>query len=519
VSHATVGTALHGALLVAGTTSDAGKSALVAGICRWLARRGVAVAPFKAQNMSNNSVVTGDGGEIGRAQAMQAHACGLAPSVAFNPVLLKPGSDRSSQVVVLGQAQGTVSAMSYRERKAALLDVVTDTLADLRSRYDVVVCEGAGSPAEINLRATDIANMGLAQAADLPVVVVGDIDRGGVLAHLFGTVAVLSAADQARIAGFVVNKFRGDPALLAPGLEQLRVLTGRPTLGVVPWADRLWLDAEDSLSAVTDGVLGRPAPPHGSQWLRVAVVRLPRISNATDAEALACEPGVAVRYVTEPSRLEGSDLVLLPGSKATVSDLAWLRRTGLADAVVAHAKAGRPVLGICGGYQMLGGRIADPHGVEMCREDGQSVEGLGLLDLEIEFAAEKVLANPVGSAWGHAVRGYEIHHGRVVRSGDPELIEGEGSDAGAVLGTHWHGLLENDGFRRALLERVAAQAGRGGFRAAPDTSFAAERTAQLDLLGDLVEEHLDTAALEHVIRHGADPDLPTVTSRLAGSSS
>jgi adenosylcobyric acid synthase len=508
------GNGLRGALLVAGTTSDAGKSALVAGLCRWLARRGVAVAPFKAQNMSNNSVVTADGGEIGRAQAMQAHACGLAPSVAFNPVLLKPGSDRSSQVVVLGKAQGTVSARSYRERKAALLDVVTATLADLRARYDVVVCEGAGSPAEINLRATDIANMGLAQAADLPVVVVGDIDRGGVLAHLFGTVAVLSPADQARVAGFVVNKFRGDPALLAPGLAQLQALTGRPTFGVVPWTDRLWLDAEDSLSAVTDGVLGRPAPPHGTQWLRVAVVRLPRISNATDAEALAGEPGVAVRYVTEPSRLDGTDVVVLPGTKATVADLSWLRATGLADAVVAHARAGRPVLGICGGYQMLGRRIADPHGVE-----GASAAGLGLLDLEVEFAAEKHLGNPVGTAWGHAVRGYEIHHGRVVRSGDPGLIGDEGSDTGVVLGTHWHGLLENDGFRRALLERLAAQAGRTGFRAAPDTSFAAERTAQLDLLGDLVEAHLDTAALGHVIGHGGPRDLPTVVSSLAGSAS
>jgi adenosylcobyric acid synthase len=509
---------VRGALLVAGTTSDAGKSALVAGLCRWLHRRGVAVAPFKAQNMSNNSVVTADGGEIGRAQAMQAHACGLAPSVAFNPVLLKPGSDRSSQVVVLGKAQGTVSARSYRERKAALLEVVADTLTDLRSRFDVVVCEGAGSPAEINLRATDIANMGLAERADLPVVVVGDIDRGGVLAHLFGTVAVLSPADQARVAGFVVNKFRGDPALLAPGLVQLRALTGRPTFGVVPWTDRLWLDAEDSLSAVGDGVLGRPEPPQGSQWLRVAVVRLPRISNATDAEALACEPGVAVRYVTEPSRLDGADLVVLPGSKATVSDLAWLRTTGLADAVVAHARAGRPVLGICGGYQMLGRRIADPAGVEAGGTGSHGVEGLGLLDLEIEFAADKVLANPVGTAWGHPVRGYEIHHGRVVRSGDAELFEAEGSDAGAVLGTHWHGLLENDGFRRALLERVAGQAGRTGFRVAPDTAFAVERTAQLDLLGDLVENHLDIAALEHVVGHGAAAELPVVVSSLARSA-
>ncbi len=498
---------MRGAILVAGTTSDAGKSALVAGIGRWLHRRGVAVAPFKAQNMSNNSVVTADGGEIGRAQAMQAHACGLAPSVAFNPVLLKPGSDHSAQVVVLGRADGTVSARSYVGRKPALLDIVTNTLADLRARFDVVVCEGAGSPAEINLRTADIANMGLAQAADLPVVVVGDIDRGGVLAHLFGTVAVLDPTDQARIAGFVVNKFRGEPALLAPGLAQLETLTGRPTFGVVPWADGLWLDAEDSLSAVADGVLGRPAPPHGMHWLRVAVVRLPRVSNATDAEALACEPGVAVRYVTEPSRLADVDLVVLPGSKATVSDLGWLRRTGLAAAVVEHARAGRPVLGICGGYQMLGRRIADPHGVE-----GGSAEGLGLLDLDIEFDTDKHLDTPVGTAWGEPVRGYEIHHGRVVRSGDPQLLDGEGSDAGLVLGTHWHGLLENDGFRRAFLRRVADQAGRPGFVVARDTSFAAERAAQLDLLGDLVEAHLDTAALADVIQHGAPADLPVITS-------
>ena len=509
---------VNGALLVAGTTSDSGKSTLVAGICRWLVRRGVAVAPFKAQNMSNNSVVTADGGEIGRAQAMQAHACGLEPSVAFNPVLLKPGSDRSSQVVVRGRVEGTVSARSYYSRKAALLDVVVAELAGLRERYDVVVCEGAGSPAEINLRAGDIANMGLAQASDLPVIVVGDIDRGGVLAHLFGTLAVLDAADQARIAGFVINKFRGDLSLLTPGLEQLTALTGRPTLGVVPWAEDLWIDAEDSLSAVADGVLGRPAPPHGSQWLRVAVVRLPRISNATDAEALACEPGVAVRYVTEPSRLLDADLVVLPGSKATVADLAWLRRTGLADGVVAHARAGRPVLGICGGYQMLGRRIADPHEVE-----GTDAEGLGLLDLEVEFAADKHLGNPTGTAWGEPVRGYEIHHGRVVHSGDPALLqtadpgEPEGSDAGVVIGTHWHGLLENDAFRRALLRRVADQTGRVGFHPAPDTSFAARRDAQLDLLGDLVEEHLDPRILEHVISHGAPADLPMVTTGLAGS--
>ena len=504
-------------MLVAGTTSDAGKSAVVAGICRWLVRRGVSVAPFKAQNMSNNSVVTPDGGEIGRAQAMQAHACGIAPSVDLNPVLLKPGSDRTSQVVLRGRADGQVSALSYRTRTAALAEVVADTLADLRSRYEVVVCEGAGSPAEINLRATDLANMGLAQRADLPVVVVGDIDRGGVLAHLYGTVAVLDPADQARITGFVINKFRGDPRLLEPGLEQLRALTGRPTYGVLPWADGLWLDAEDSLSAVADGILGHPAVPRGEQWLRVAVVRFPRISNATDAEALACEPGVAVRYVSEPSRLLDADVVILPGSKSTVSDLAWLRARGLADGVLAHAAAGRPVLGICGGYQMLGRRIRDPHGVEAA--PGTEVDGLGLLDLEVSFDVDKHLGTPSGTAWGAPVTGYEIHHGRVVRAPSTPLLErpGEGAEAGPVLGSHWHGLAENDAFRRLLLTRLAALAGRDGFAVAQDTSFAAERARQLDLLGDLVEHHLDTSSLEHVIRHGVPRALPVLASGLAPS--
>ncbi|HTI20983.1 MAG TPA: cobyric acid synthase [Kutzneria sp.] len=502
---------MSGALLVAGTTSDAGKSVLVAGLCRWLARRGVKVAPFKAQNMSNNSMVTPDGGEIGRAQVMQALACGLEPSVRFNPVLLKPGSDRSSQVVVLGRVDGTVSAMSYRERKPALLGVVTDTLASLRADYDVVVCEGAGSPTEINLRATDIANMGLARAAGLPVLVVGDIDRGGVLAHLFGTLALLSAQDQGLVAGFVINKFRGDPALLQPGLEQLRALTGRPTLGVLPFDDRLWLDAEDSLSTVADGVVGRPPPPLGHRWLRVAVIRLPRISNATDVDALACEPGVAVRYVSEPSRLVDADLVVLPGTKSTVSDLDWLRRTGLADAVVAHARSGGAVVGICGGYQMLGRRIVDTVEFGGGESGPGEVTGLGLLDLEIRFEADKHLGRPTGAAFGHPVTGYEIHHGRVSHTGDPALLADtingpEGSDAGSVLGTHWHGLLENDGFRRALLTRV----GPPGFQVAPDTCFADVRSGQLDLLADLVDRHLDTDAVLSLIADGLQAGLPFV---------
>ncbi|NIL87826.1 Cobyric acid synthase [Rhodococcus fascians] len=508
---------MKGALLVAGTTSDAGKSVLVAGLCRMLARRGVRVAPFKAQNMSNNSVVTLDGGEIGRAQAMQAAACGLEPSVRFNPVLLKPGSDRTSQLVVRGRAVAQVSASNYIEHRQALRHVVADELSSLRAEFDVVICEGAGSPAEINLRATDLANMGLARAASLPVIVVGDIDRGGVLAHLFGTVAVLSPEDQALVAGFVINKFRGDPALLAPGLDQLRTLTGRPTYGVVPFADGLWMDAEDSLGTVPDAPVGRPRPPLGSQWLRVAAVRLPRISNTTDVEALACEPGVSVHWVTEPSRLEDADLVVVPGSKSTVSDLEWLRRIGLARALSERAAAGRPVLGICGGYQMLGRTISDSV------ESGVgTVEGLGLLDLDIEFAAEKVLVQVSGRSvvfGSDPVRGYEIHHGRVVRNDDDALLTtaggvGEGSVRGAVVGTHWHGLLESDDFRRSFLAWVAEKAGRAGFEVASDTSVAALREQQLDLLADLVESNIDIDAVLDLIENGVDGSTKKIVTQM-----
>ena len=471
------------------------------------------VAPFKAQNMSNNSVVTLDGGEIGRAQALQAAACGLEPSVRFNPVLLKPGSDRRSQLVVRGRVVGEVSAASYRETKPALLDTVLEAFESLRAEYDAVICEGAGSPTEINLRTTDIANLGLARAAGLPVVVIGDIDRGGVFAALFGTLALLAPEDQALVAGFVVNKFRGDPALLEPGLAMLAELTGRPVLGTVPWLPDLWLDAEDSLSFAADGTLGRGAPPVGREWLRVAVPRLPRMSNATDLDALAAEPGVQVRLVRHPAALTGADLVVLPGSKATVGDLAWLRESGLADAVTAHAAAGGPVLGICGGYQMLGERIDDD-----VESGAGSVHGLGLLPLRTVFAAEKTLARSTGSAFGGVpVAGYEIHHGQVGWL-DPDVeplltLPGgwrEGARHGVVYGTHWHGAFESDEFRRAFLTEVAAQAGRRGFLVAPDTDYAAVRSAALDLLGDVVEEHLDTAALRRLVEGGPPSGLPFV---------
>ena len=499
---------MRGALLVAGTTSDAGKSVLVAGLCRWLRRQGVSVAPFKAQNMSNNSAVTPDGLEIGRAQAMQAAAAGVEPAAAMNPVLLKPGTDSTAQVVLLGRPVAEVTARSYRELKPRLMAAVTESLAGLQARYDVVVCEGAGSPAEINLRDTDIANMGLARAAGLPVLVVGDIDRGGVLAAMYGTLALLDPEDQALVAGFVVNKFRGDRGLLEPGLVELQRLTGRPTYGVLPWADGLWLDVEDSLALS----VARPAPAHaarpvGADVLRVAVVRFPRISNLTDVDALAAEPGVLVRFVTAPAELGDADLVVLPGTRATVADLRWLRATGLAEAVAARAAAARPVLGVCGGYQMLARTITDE-----VESGAGRVPGLGLLPADVRFAAVKTVGRCSGSALGEAVAGYEIHHGQV-RPDDGAEAFLDGCRAGAVWGTTWHGAFESDGFRRAFLAEVAAAAGRD-FRAAPGTCFAAVREARLDALGDLVADHLDTAAVARLISGGAPVGLPRLDARL-----
>ncbi|MGY1689270.1 cobyric acid synthase [Geodermatophilus sp. SYSU D01105] len=488
-----------GALLVAGTTSDAGKSVVTAGICRWLVRQGVSVAPFKAQNMSNNSMVTPDGAEIGRAQVVQAAAARVEPEAAMNPVLLKPGGEDSSQVVVLGRPVAEVTALSYRPMKAALLEQVLASLADLRARFDVVVCEGAGSPTEINLRADDIANMGLATAAGLPVVVVGDIDRGGLFPALYGTVALMPPADQRLVAGFLVNKFRGDVRLLRPGLDALTGLTGRPTLGVLPWRDGLDLDVEDSLG------IGAPrsaaGPPHGAEVLRVAVARLPRLSNVTDLDALAAEPGVLVRFATTPGELADADLVVLPGTRATVPDLRWLRATGLADAVSRRAAEGRPVLGICGGHQMLARTITDD-----VESRAGAVAGLGLLPADVRFAREKTLGRPVGTAFGQPVRGYEIHHG-VVSVDDTAEPFLDGARSGAVWGTTWHGAFENDGFRRAFLTEVARVAGRR-FVPAPDTDFAAVRERRLDALGDLVAEHADTDTLWRLVEEGAPDGLP-----------
>ncbi|MBB5628483.1 adenosylcobyric acid synthase [Sphaerisporangium krabiense] len=417
----------------------------------------------------------------------------------MNPVLLKPGSDRRSQVVVLGKPVAEVDAMEYGAHKDRLRAVALESLERLRASYDVVVCEGAGSPAEINLRRGDIANMGLARAAGMPVVVVGDIDRGGVFAALYGTLALMDAGDQALVSGFLINKFRGARELLDPGLDMLTGLTGRPVYGVLPWLDGMWMDLEDSLAL--DARRGAvPASAGARESLRVAVVRYPRISNFTDVDALAAEPGVVVRFARSPAEILDADLVVLPGSRATVSDLAWLRDTGLAEALLDRKG---PILGICGGYQMLARTIRDDV------ESGAGlVDGLGLLPADVDFAREKTLARPVGTAYGERVAAYEIHHGIVTADAGAEPFL-DGCRAGAVWGTTWHGALESDGFRRAFLADVAAVAGRD-FVPAPDVSFAALRERHLDALGDMIEQHVDTEALLSLIQDGAPRGLPVL---------
>jgi len=493
---------MKGSLLVAGTHSDAGKSVVTAGICRWLARSGVRVAPFKAQNMALNSVVARGGFEIGRAQAMQAAAAGVEPEVAMNPILIKPAGNSHSQVIVMGRPYADADARSYQGLKDELRPIVAAALVDLRERYDVVVCEGAGSPAEINLRAADLTNMGLARAANLPVLLVGDIDRGGVFASLLGTVAALEPADQRHVAGFLINKFRGDESILAPGLEQVTALTGRPVLGVLPFVEERFVDAEDSLA-----VAAAPVDVGGASGsLDVAVVRLRWMSNFTDLDALAREPGVRVRFTRSPVDIARADLVVLPGTKATVEDLARLRADGLDSALVARAQAGDPILGICGGYQMLGAHIEDD-----VESQAGAVDALGLLPITTTFAAAKILANVTGHSdvLQSAVGGYEIRHGRPVVHGGTPLISDpvEGCVVGATLGTSWHGLLEHDDARRALLRWVAATR-EIAFEPAADTSFAAERERQLDALGDLVEAHADTERISALIRGGVPAGLP-----------
>lgn len=468
-------------VLVCGTASNAGKTTIVAALCRALARRGVKVAPYKAQNMSLNSGVTATGHEIARAQLLQAEAARVVAEVAMNPVLVKPGTDRHAHLIVNGQPAGEIDATDYRGDRRALLHIAVEAYRELAERYDVIVAEGAGSPAEINLRAHDIANLGLAEAVDLPVVLVTDIDRGGAFASLLGTLECLDAADRARIRGFVINRFRGDVAVLQPGLDELTQRTGLPVFGVVPFDPGLRIDAEDSLA--TDWA-PQPKPPLGRDILKVSVVRLPRASNLTDLEPLAAEPGVVLSFADVPQQVVDADLVVLPGTRTTVADLEWLRGRGFDAALRQRAEAGLPVLGICGGYQMLGEHIED-----QVESRAGRVAGIGLLPVSTTFTDAKTVAlRHAMSSDGHPVDGYELRHGQVRRHGGEELLSGEGCRHGATSGTSWHGLFDNDGYRRAVLQSVAAAVGRSFV--ASDLQWREERNRQLDRLGDAAEDQL-----------------------------
>jgi adenosylcobyric acid synthase len=489
-------------LMVQGTASSVGKSLLVAALCRIFHQDGYRVAPFKAQNMALNSAVTPDGLEIGRSTAVQADAAGIEPSVDMNPILLKPEGEARSQLVLLGRPDRSMQARDYYERKQALWAVVAGALDRLRQDYDLVILEGAGSPAEVNLRASDIVNMRVARHAQAPVLLVGDIDRGGVFAALVGTLALLEPEDRALVHGFVINKFRGDLSLLQPGLDFLVQHTGTPVLGVVPYLPRLRIAEEDAVA------LERPVAEESTGTLQVVVARLPYIANFDDFDLLAAEPSVRLRYVDAPDQIVSPDLIILAGSKSTAADLQFLRASGMADRIVALAERGTPVLGICAGYQMLGERICDPLGVESSTKEAP---GLGLLPATTTFLAEKrtrrVRARPTGAGGpfgrlaGTAVDGYEIHMG-VTKAGDRPLFsvaavgEGEHPDGcrnatGTVAGTYLHGLFEAAPVRRALIDWLAAR--RGLTIAAGATSVS--RQAEYDRLAATVRASLDLRAV------------------------
>ncbi len=470
--------------MVQGTTSDAGKSTLVAALCRILKRRGVRVAPFKPQNMALNSAVTVDGGEIGRAQALQALACGLAPHTDFNPVLLKPTTDKKAQVVIHGKVAADLNARDYQEYKPRAMKAVLQSWERLTAAYECVLVEGAGSPAEINLRARDIANMGFAEAVDCPVINVADIDRGGVFAHLVGTLELLSPSEQNRVVGFVINRFRGDISLLESGLTWLEERTGKPVLGVLPYLHGLMLDAEDAIARAA--VDGKKAPK-----LKVIAPVYPRTSNHNDLDPLRLHPEVDFRWIGPGEALPPADLIVLPGSKAVRADLAWLRGQGWDQAIARHLRYGGKVIGLCGGYQMLGRAIHDPLGLE---GQGGSTTGLGFLDAETTLESEKQLRNVSGHlrlGGDPAMSGYEIHLG-VTQGGGltrpaVQLADGRSDGAisadGLVLGTYCHGLFDHPQALSALL-------GWAGAGEVDSVDFAARREVDLDRLADSVEAAL-----------------------------
>ncbi|MCP8464268.1 cobyric acid synthase [Pseudomonas sp. ZM23] len=475
-------------LMVQGTTSDAGKSTLVTALCRWLRRQGVAVAPFKPQNMALNSAVTADGGEIGRAQAVQAQACHLPPHTDMNPVLLKPNSDIGAQVIIHGRAVTSMNAAAYHDYKRVAMQAVLESHGRLAARYPVVMVEGAGSPAEINLRANDIANMGFAEAVDCPVILIADIDRGGVFAHLVGTLELLSESERARVKGFVINRFRGDIALLQNGLDWLEERTGVPVLGVLPYLMDFHLEAEDAIDT-------RQAAKTGER-LRVAVPVLLRISNHTDFDPLRLHPQVELMFVGPGQPMPPADLIILPGSKSVRADLAFLREQGWAAALQRHLRYGGKLVGICGGLQMLGRTLADPHGLEGTA--GES-HGLGLLDFHTVLEAQKQLRNVSGrlALEDAQVSGYEIHAGvtegpalalPAVRLSDGR-VDGAVSADGQVLGTYLHGLFESPAACSALLRWA-------GLREVRSIDYHALRERDIERLADQVEAYLDTARLK-----------------------
>ena len=473
------------ALMVQGTTSDAGKTTLVAALCRILKRRGVSVAPFKPQNMALNSAVTVDGGEIGRAQALQALACGLAPHTDFNPVLLKPTTDKQAQVIIHGQVATDLDAKAYHAYKPRAMAAVLESWARLTAAYDCVVVEGAGSPAEINLRDRDIANMGFAEAVDCPVILVADIDRGGVFAHLVGTLDLLSPSEQNRVVGFVINRFRGDIGLLESGLDWLEQRTGKPVLGVLPYLHGLLLDAEDAIANAT--VEGKKLPK-----LKIVAPAYPRVSNHNDLDPLRLHPEVDFRWIGPGETPPAADLIVLPGSKAVRADLDWLREQGWATAIQKHLRYGGKLIGLCGGYQMLGRTIADPLGLE---GSAGTTPGLGVLAVDTTLEAQKQLRNVSGhlSLPGRpAMTGYEIHlgvsRGEGLASSAVELADGRRdgaiSDDGQIFATYCHGVFDHPQALTALL------AWAGLTESAP-VDLAARREADLDRLADAVEAALD----------------------------
>jgi adenosylcobyric acid synthase len=502
------------ALMVQGTASSAGKSLLVTALCRMFRQDGLSVLPFKAQNMALNSAVTSDGGEIGRAQAVQAEAAGVPSRVDMNPVLLKPEGDARSQVVVLGKSIGSMSAAEYHARKPELRALIRECLTRLRRDCDLLVIEGAGSPAEINLKDRDIVNMSVARDADAPVLLVGDIDRGGVFASFVGTMELLDPDERARIAAFVINKFRGDVGLLRPGLEMLTARTGVPVLGVLPYLRSLRIADEDSLS-----LDDKPRAPRGSlaSAIDIAIVRCPRIANHDDFDPLAAEEGAFVRFVERPEDLEPADLVILPGSKNTLGDLAWLRESGFARRIEERAARGEPIVGVCGGCQMLGMAIDDPHHVE---SPSDGAPGLGLLGIRTQFEREKltaqIVARPGASSFlttavgaGAELTGYEIHMGMVAQGAGAspafriahrnrapcDALDGAVGSGGVVVGTMIHGVFENPAVRRSLFAHLRARKGLPSSRAENEIP---SREAAYDRLAGAVREHLDGALLRRL---------------------